>query len=65
MRVKVVFPLELAVVQHDVNRCNLVVEKRRFDLMIKVLSEFTYLICLHIEIEPPQIILFVVLIDNR
>jgi len=63
--VKVVAPLLVAVVQHDVNRGNLLVEKRRFDRLIEVLSELADLICLHIDVEPSQIVLFVVLVNNR
>jgi hypothetical protein len=63
--VKVVAPLLVAVVQHDVNRGNLLVEKRRFDRVIEMLSELADLICLHIDVEPSQIVLFVVLVYNR
>lgn len=63
--VEVVAPLLVAVVQHDVNRCNLLIEKRRFDRVIEMLSELADLICLHIDVEPSQIVLFVVLVYNR
>jgi hypothetical protein len=63
--VEVVAPLLVAVVQNDVNRRNLLVENRRFDRVIEVLSELADLICLHIYVEPSQIVLLVVLVNNR